>query len=123
MRQEPNLRADKIRVTPPGWSSPSGANFGLFRLNYRGHTLMIISSGCDDENGWEHVSVSHATRCPTWQEMQHIKEVFWRDDEVVLQFHPAKADYVNFHPHCLHMWRPINQAIPIPPAELVGPIV
>lgn len=79
--------------------------------------------------GWEHVSISliniswsgksHAiTRCPTWEEMCRIKELFWDDPEdVVVQYHPPKSEYVSQHQYCLHLWRPIDadgNPIPLP---------
>ena len=70
--------------------------------------------------GFEHCSVSLPTRCPSWEQMCAIKDAFWRDDEVCMQLHPAKKDYVNNHPYCLHIWRPINQEIPCPPSLMVG---
>jgi hypothetical protein len=39
----------------------------------------------------------------------------------VMQLHPARVDYINFHPHCLHLWRPVDATIPLPPSCLVGP--
>ena len=79
--------------------------------------LRIIAS---DGLGWEHVSVSTATRCPTWDEMCLVKDLFWSEDEAVMQLHPPKTEYVNNHAFCLHLWRPMDGSIPLPPAELVG---
>jgi len=120
VRNEPNLRIDKYRGTHPvrGESEP-GANYGYFVVERHGVRLSVISSGVDVEHGWEHVSVSHPQRCPTWDEMQFVKELFWKDDEVVIQYHPAKKDYVNVHGHCLHMWRPLSGMIPMPPVQCV----
>lgn len=70
--------------------------------------------------GFEHLSVSMPTRCPSWEQMCVMKELFWKDDEVCMELHPAKKDYVNNHPYCLHIWRPINQEIPLPPTIMVG---
>lgn len=70
--------------------------------------------------GWEHCSVSIPTRCPTWDQMCAIKELFWNDDEECMQLHPAKKDYINNMPYCLHIWRPINEKIPMPPSIMVG---
>lgn len=70
--------------------------------------------------GFEHCSVSMPTRCPSWEQMCAIKDVFWNDDEVCMQLHPAKKDYVNNHPYCLHIWKPINEKIPLPPTSIVG---
>ena len=70
--------------------------------------------------GFEHCSVSMPTRCPSWEQMCVMKELFWKDDEVCMELHPAKDNYVNNHPYCLHIWRPINQEIPLPPTIMVG---
>ncbi len=75
---------------------------------------------------WEHVSVtvSHkkkeASRCPTWEEMCFVKNMFWNEDEVVVQYHPAKSDYVSMHPFCLHLWKPIGVTLPTPDPLMVG---
>jgi hypothetical protein len=61
-------------------------------------------------------------RTPTWAEMAFVKREFWDGDDVVVQFYPREADYVNLHPHTLHWWRPIGVALPTPPADLVGPV-
>jgi len=41
-------------------------------------------------------------------------------DDVVMQLHPARSDYVNNHNFCLHLWRPQGQTIPTPPVKLLG---
>ncbi len=60
---------------------------------------------CSDKMGWEHVSVSHHKRTPTWDEMCFIKNLFWHEEDIAVQFHPAKKDYINNHPYCLHLFR------------------
>lgn len=87
-----------------------------------GWALFFIAS---DGLGWEHVSV-HArrgerTRTPTWKEMAFIKRLCLDAEDVVMQLHPRESEYVNLHPHCLHLWRPTGAEIPTPPALLVGP--
>ena len=76
----------------------------------------IFSWGC----GFEHLSVSTSTRTPTWDEMCIMKDIFWRDDEECMQLHPKKENYIDNMKYCLHIWRPINQAIPMPPNIMVG---
>ena len=76
----------------------------------------IFSWGC----GFEHLSVSTPIKTPTWEQMQKMKEIFWRDDEVCMQLHPKKEDYVNNMQYCLHIWKPIDKEIPIPPRVMVG---
>lgn len=77
---------------------------------------VVASSG----EGWDHVSASRATRCPNWAEMEQIKRLFFRDDEVAMQLHVTVADHINVHPYCLHLWRPHDVAIPLPPKGMVG---
>ena len=73
---------------------------------------VVIVAGWDerakDGKPLEHVSVSLDRRCPTWNEMSMIKDIFWEDEECVVQFHPPKSQYVNTHPYCLHMWRKVG---------------
>ena len=70
---------------------------------------------------WEHVSVSRSDRLPTWREMCTIKDMFWDGEDCVVQFHPPRSEYVNFHTWCLHLWRLIDHPFPQPPSWLVGP--
>ncbi|MCK1641257.1 hypothetical protein IVA95_27645 [Bradyrhizobium sp. 157] len=37
-----------------------------------------------------------------------------------MQLHPPQSRYVNNSRYCLHLWKPINQDIPMPPASFVG---
>lgn len=69
--------------------------------------------------GWDHVSISFPRRCPTWEEMCLAKDVFFREDEVCVQYHPRKAEYVNMHRFCLHIWKPQGVELPIPPIWMV----
>jgi hypothetical protein len=39
----------------------------------------------------------------------------------VMQLHAPRAQHINIHPHCLHLWRPLTCDIPMPPSELLGP--
>jgi len=80
--------------------------------------LYVIASAGE---GWDHVSVSRRGRTPNWDEMCQIKALFFKDDETAIQYHPAAEVYVNYHPHCLHLWRPQNQEVPCPPTWMVGP--
>ena len=61
-----------------------------------------------NEEGWEHVSIELcARRLPTWEEMAFIKDLFWDDEEEVVQIHPKKSEYVNIT-EALHLWRPVD---------------
>lgn len=81
-----------------------------------GELCVIASSGA----GWDHVSVSRRNRCPNWPEMDYVKRLFFRDDECAMQLHVPVADHISVHPNCLHLWRPLKEDIPRPPAWTVG---
>lgn len=81
--------------------------------------LFVVASS---DFGWEHVSVSRKNRTPTWGEMDQIKRLFWEDEEAVMQLHPPRSSWINFSTNCLHLWRPTEAAIPLPPPIFVGPV-
>lgn len=106
----------RIRTGPIG-SDDSIGNAGAFVIPVKKARFMVVAS---DGMGWEHVSVSLPDRTPTWAEMCLVKSMFWDEDDMVVQYHPPKSEYVNVHEHCLHLWRPIDTVIPAPPTILVG---
>jgi len=70
-------------------------------------------------HGWDHVSVSLAERCPIWAEMEWVKRRFFKEDEVAFQLHVPPKDHISVHPYTLHLWRPLNERIPMPPSYMV----
>jgi hypothetical protein len=100
-----------------GSTDEIGSN-GAFLIPYQFFTLRVIAS---DGQGWEHVSVSLPNRCPNRREMRFLTDLFWDDEDVVIQYHPQKSEYVNQHDNRLHLWRPVlDDHIPTPPKEWVG---
>ena len=69
--------------------------------------------------GWDHVSVSLPNRTPNWREMEYVRKIFFEPDEVVMQLHVPESKHINIHDNCLHMWRPHDQEIPLPPDIMV----
>lgn len=138
MRRHPNELIEKFRLTHvPASAECRGTNAGAFLVKYGNIELRVIA---DDGGGWDHVSVSLPHRIPFWSEMAFVKALFWGDDEVVMQLHVGKADHINTHNNCLHLWRPQTPderarlakefgellphwptatAIPLPPKEMV----
>jgi hypothetical protein len=112
----------RIKNHPILNSDNSFGNNGAFKipLSNRSIAFVIASEGM----GWEHVSIhistDHKDRTPTWSEMCKIKDIFWSDDDCVVQYHPPKSDYVNNHQHTLHLWRPIEDILPRPDPIMVG---
>ena len=77
---------------------------------------------CSWQGGWEHVSVAPYVKriMPDWDVMCQLKEMFFKDDEAVIQVHPPKADYVNNVANCLHLWRCYYTPMVLPPSVFVG---
>ena len=121
---------EQRRFTGDKHGTALGARSGLFAIPFAEprSVLQIIAGDPARQSGWEHVSVVASSkkdgtlreRTPTWDEMCYVKSLFWNDDECVAQFHPPKSEYVNHHPHCLHLWRPTQSELPLPPSHLVG---
>ena len=130
MRENLN-HIEPYRVQVPGYPHVApGENYGAFFVpSWGGWKLFIIVTPGVIVTSWDHVSV-HAmqpvkgkrakTRMPTWDEMCKIKALCWEEEETVVQYHPAKSQYVNQHPHCLHLWQPTAEVLPVPPPMLVG---
>ncbi len=114
----PSDGAERCPETGICASDSSAGHNGIFHvLGPCGRVLRTVSG---NGFGWEHVSVSLEKHCPNWQEMYFVKDLFWDEEETVIQFHAPKSEYVNNAPNCLHLWRPLNIPFPMPPADMVG---
>ena len=125
-------KLDRYRITSDFFEGDLGHEYmGAFRIPYKFHPgkskMTIVSTGpkknhppSNDIFNWEHVSVSYPNRCPTWEEMCFVKDIFWGEDETVVQFHPPKKNYVNVAKYCLHLWKPTHIEIPLPPKKCLA---
>lgn len=129
MRTNPK-RIEQYRIRTGDYASDESFGMtGAFQIPYQQVRLRVLSSdGRDwDQCGlappaWEHVSVSLGARCPTREEMDFVKRLFWRDDETVIQMHVPRESHINAHPYCLHLWKPIGVELPLPPLTTVAPV-
>ena len=125
---------ERSRITTgPMATQPGEGQYGAFDVmspEPGWHLALICDDGTDgdvpESLGWEHVSV-HAyrgrkSRTPVWKEMIYVKALCWDDEDVVVQYHPKKSEYVNLHQNVLHLWRSRVQPFPTPPPNLVGPL-
>lgn len=95
-------RSGAIRITS------ATVNYGEGEITIGNWTGSVLWG--NNENGWEHVSVcpyDHSIT-PSWDDMCRIKDIFWEDEEAVIQVHPPKSKYVNKMPNCLHLRRPVG---------------
>ena len=115
------LVPEKFRVTAGRLGSdPSFGNNGAFELTLKTPGKPRLFAIASDGAGWEHVSVSRKDRCPTWEEMCAVKDLFWDPEDAVVQFHPPRSNYVNNHPFCLHLWKRVGVEHELPPRHLIG---
>lgn len=108
IKLNPNLRCIE-------WGTDGGAVFWQPTKNTKSAVIIFSNGG-----GWDHVSISFKNRCPSWGEMGMVKDIFFNTDECVVQYHPAKNEYVNNHPYCLHLWKSQDAHMPTPPTIMVG---
>jgi len=117
-----HLNKHRIK-TGPYASDPSYGFNGAFKFTLPPDPrsiLCIASDGC----GFKHVSVSYIlspAKTPSWEVMCQVKDLFWEEEDWVVQFHPAKSESVNFHKGALHLWECLDRAMPTPTSILVGP--
>jgi hypothetical protein len=120
MKDRVPVNIEKHRITEGILASDHtyGMN-GAFEIPYAGDMLSVVIS---DQKGWDHVSVSLPHRCPTWEEMNWIKNLFFKKEETAFQFHPKESSYVSAHPYCLHIWRSQRRKIKLPPRWMIAPV-
>jgi hypothetical protein len=115
----------RLRNHPSLGSDDSIGNNGFFVIPHFKISDYIIACQSSDGEGWEHVSASvrhtkrEPHRCPNWEEMCFIKDLFWDEHDSVVQFHPKKSEYVNIHPYVLHLWKPTTMEVILPPTKFV----
>jgi hypothetical protein len=115
--------ADRLYRTKDNERALGGAFLVPFVTGNKRYLMRVIASaGSDQPKGWrfDHVSVSLSSRTPTWEEMDYVKRLFFRPDEVCYQLHVANDRHINNHPFCLHIWHALDADIPLPPDEMVG---
>lgn len=111
------------RYRDKAWERKLGAEGddagGCFKVpsDHRKDSELRVMVGVGE--GWDHISVSTFLRCPTWEEMEQVKRLFFKPDEAAVQFHVPVTDHISVHPHCLHIWRPHN-GMPLPPKWMVA---
>lgn len=111
IRTNPHLQIKEEHEKDEKWTL-----FAYLIKPYRPGQAQILFSRA---HGWEHASISMKQRNPTWDEMCLLKDIFWNDEEIVIQYHPPKSQYVNDHLHCLHLWKKIDSEFELPPNFLV----
>lgn len=56
------------------------------------------------DHGMHHLSISHANRLPTYDELKHVRYTLLKHVKYMAQIFPPTNEFVNVHPYCLHLW-------------------
>jgi hypothetical protein len=117
MKDKVPEQLERFRIKHGELASSSDYGFnGAFMIPYHLTEFRII---CSDTEKWDHVSISTKDRCPTWDEMCYFKDLFFKPEETVVQFHPPQSKYVNRCKNCLHLWREQNTTYELPPTKMI----
>jgi len=93
-------------ILPPKWRQFPAMGRGGF---IKGTQLRVVMSvDVKDGKKWHHVSVSKAKELPTWAEMREVKDLFMGVEVTAVQVLAKGSEWVNVHPYCLHLWRPLD---------------
>ena len=71
---------------------------GTFRM---GRCTVIVSI---DAGLW-HLSISTRNCSPSYKEIKQARYTYIPDELYMAQIFPPKADFVNLHPFCHHLWQ------------------
>ena len=130
MKDLNNIEDFRVKDGPLATSKEDSAEHGMFVLPLKKDTLAIcvVTSGRHGEidTGWEHVSfhvryksrtrkkVKEKSRLPKHEEMLCIRNVFWDQDEPVVQVLGNDGDGF---PYNVHLWSASKKLISIPSSE------
>ncbi|MDE5860853.1 MAG: hypothetical protein K2H28_01515 [Ruminococcus sp.] len=85
---------------------------------YARHRKRIFFTAKWNDN-WEQVYISRVSNRPKWDELCETKEIFWNDDECVIQYIPSESMHKDKYNNCLYLWKSVSVEIPIPPETLI----
>lgn len=87
------------RVLPIGWVAANSNTW----MNRSIGLVVILSGEVHNDSRWLHLSVSRQSRVPSYDDLCLVKRVFIGDRKAIQVF-PPKAEHVNIHNYCLHLW-------------------
>jgi hypothetical protein len=84
-----------------------------YTVRVSGATLIVVvEPELHEGELWAHLSVSvfkPKARVPTWDELRWCKDVFIGPDRKAVTVFPPRAEYVNHHEHCLHLFAALER--------------
>jgi hypothetical protein len=85
--------------------------------------LATVQPSFEDGSEWYHVSYSFADRTPTHEDTCLVRRAMFRPTALVVAIFPPVDEYVNLHPHCLHLWQRLTGDRLIPDLRIPDPFV
>jgi hypothetical protein len=100
------VRRGEPLLAHPDWRIVQRSEDGA-AYQHRHRPLTLIWSVAVEADGllWQHMSMSHRDRTPTWAELIEAKEWLMGSETYAYQVAPPRAVYVNEHPYVLHLFR------------------
>lgn len=95
------------KILPPRWES--GATYENARDWFDGDLRVLAEVELVDGALWLHVSMSRRGRLPSWEDLRFVKDVVIGRDRKALQILPSADEYVNIHPHVLHLYAALER--------------
>ncbi len=90
---------------PPGWRVTEMRDDGARWQNDKRQMIVIASISVEqDGKAWMHLSMSHARRVPTYDELVYLKLHWAGDDRKCVMVLPEKAKHINIDPNVLHLF-------------------
>jgi hypothetical protein len=57
-----------------------------------------------DGKEWQHISISHPSRYPTWDEIMFVKDHFTGEGQEAVMVLPKHSEFVNIHEFCFQYY-------------------
>ncbi|HET9948786.1 MAG TPA: hypothetical protein VFQ22_07680 [Longimicrobiales bacterium] len=105
------LRAERPAL--PGWQlidvDPDGLGAAWQHLRLGLRVIESVLPYGDEGQLWHHVSVSRASRLPSWNDLKQVRADFIGETRECYQVFPARERWVNDAPHVLHLWCSVDR--------------
>jgi hypothetical protein len=84
---------------------------GYFLIPFKSEYLLCLIS---DSGGWDHVNISLPHRTPNWDEIEHVRDMFFDAADTVVIFSPPRLFPFTSNPYHIHLWRKQGHRFELP---------
>jgi hypothetical protein len=108
------MRAYRPDPVPAGWRMVRDGLDGAAYRHHDGRAAILSGNREGDGRRWLHLSVSRASRLPSWADLTDARDAFLPPDRYAYQVFPPRPLWVNLNPNVLHLWCPLDGGPPLP---------